>query len=641
MKNIESYGSWKSPISAGKVASGTIGLREIRLCGENVYWLETRPTEEGRTVLVKLNSGGEKSDVTPEDFNVRSRVHEYGGAPYLVVDDRVYFTNYEDQRVYRLASNGEPRPITSDRNRRFADLSFERRTGRIWAVCEDHSSGGRPENYLLSISDSGRGSGKVVASGDDFYSSPRFNPAGPEVAWLSWNHPNMPWDGTYLHVGKLDEEGRLLDSKVVAGSDSESVVQPKWSPEGVLYFISDVTGWWNIYRLKGGEIDQVTDERAEFSEPQWQFGISSYDFLDREKLAASYTKDGRWFLLEVDTSSKDISEYGIPYTTISSVRADGNYVWFIGGAADRPPAVRRYSRETGDIDTFRSSSDMGVDEGFLSNPEALDFVSSDGQKVHGFYYSPRNRDFEGPESEKPPLIVISHGGPTSATSDSFSPKIQYWTSRGFAVLDVNYRGSTGFGREYREELEGRWGELDVQDCSRGALYLSEEGRVDASKLIIRGASAGGYTTLAALAFGDVFDAGASYFGVSNPASLAKETHKFESRYLDGLIGPYPEEKELYERRSPIRHVEGISCPVIFFQGTKDRVVPPDQAEKMYESLKERGIATAYLPFEGERHGFKQEKNIRRSLEAELFFYSRVFGFELGEELDPVEIHNLD
>ncbi|MFB6291417.1 MAG: prolyl oligopeptidase family serine peptidase [Candidatus Bipolaricaulia bacterium] len=641
MKNIKSYGSWITPITADKVASGTTGLHSISISSEQVFWLESRPSEDGRTVLVSLTSGGEKVDLTPENFDVRTRVHEYGGAPYLVVGEKVYFTNFDDQRVYELSRGNDPRPITPDNDCRYADFSYEEATGQLWAVCEDHSNDeSKPNNYLVTISPANAAKEEVVVGGDDFYSSPRLSPDGSEIAWISWNHPNMPWDGTYLYRGSVDGKGGVTDSEVIAGAETESVVQPKWSPNGDLYFVSDRTGWWNIYRWSEAGVQQITDERAEFTGPRWQFGISSFDFPSPSELVVSYTRDGKWFLGEVDARGGEISSYKIPDTTISSVKANGSQVWYVGGAPETPASVRVYDRETGDVQTYKSSTTLEVDGGFISVPSSLKYESEEGEKVHAFYYAPTNKDFAGPDGEKPPLLVISHGGPTSATSDSLSPKIQYWTSRGIAVLDVNYRGSTGFGRNYREKLKGNWGIVDVEDCSRGARHLVKRGEVDGEKLIIRGGSAGGYTTLAALTFTDVFDAGASYYGVSDPTALAKDTHKFESRYLDSLIGPYPEERSLYEERSPIRHTDGISCPVIFFQGTEDKVVPPSQAEKMYKSLNRRGIATAYLAFEGEQHGFRKEENIRRALEAELFFYSRVFDFDLDEEIDPVEIKNL-
>ena len=640
MKEVRGYGSWETPITANRVASESTGLSGISVTDQGIFWLESRPSEDGKTVLVRLGSNGDKLDVTPPEFDVRSRVYEYGGAPYIVAGEKVYFTNFGDQRVYELPFGEEPEPITP-KGYRYADFSLDEQRNNIWAVCEDHSNGSTlPENYIVSISPTRHERGDVVVSGEDFYSSPRLSPNGSKVAWISWNHPNMPWDGTRLHEGRLDENGRITDSRVLAGSNRESVVQPKWSPDGDLYFISDRTGWWNIYCWKDGKAVSVTGKEAEFTVPRWQFGISSYDFPSRSELVVSYTQEGRWYLGEVNREGGKINEYRINDTQISSVKAKGNEVWFIGGGPKTPRGIRKYDRAGGSAETFKLSTSLEVSDGFLSVPDKINFKSGDGDKVHGFYYEPRNENYRGPDSEKPPLIVISHGGPTSSTSDDLSPEIQFWTSRGFAVLDVNYRGSTGFGRDYRESLKGNWGVVDVKDCSSGALYLTEEGEVDGGKLIIRGGSAGGYTTLAALTFDDVFDAGASYYGVSDPGRLTEGTHKFESHYLDGLIGPYTENKGLYRKRSPIEHVDQLSCPVIFFQGLEDRVVLPSQAEKMYDTLRERGIATAYLAFEGEQHGFKKEESIKRALESELFFYSRIFGFNLSEKIEPVEIKNL-
>ncbi|MEF8726269.1 MAG: S9 family peptidase [Candidatus Bipolaricaulota bacterium] len=639
---MKPYGSWKTPISAEKVASMKVGLSEIRIDGDYVYWLETRPSENGRTVLVRLGRQGTREDLTPEGFNVRSRVHEYGGGSYVVDGGTIFFTNFEDQRIYKLIPGKQPRPITPEGNYRYADFSFDEKRRLIWAICEDHTDENKEaSNYLVSLNPDELAKHQIATRGHDFYSSPRLSPNGKKMAWVTWDHTNMPWDETQLHVASLSESGEIKNSKVIAGTDSESVTQPKWGPDGALYFISDKSNWWNLYRWSGGETDRFVAQEAEIGKPQWKFGMSTYDFISTSEIIFAFTKNGRWFLAKKELENGDIEMGQVPYTQISSVRAAGNKVWFIGGGPGNPRGVRRYHWENREVETLKLSTTMDLDQGYVSTPESIEFSSGEDETVHGFFYPPCNKEFDGPKREKPPLLVISHGGPTSATGDSFSYEIQFWTTRGFSVLDINYRGSTGFGREYREELKGEWGLVDVEDCVNGALQLVEEERVDRDKLVIRGGSAGGYTTLTALTFKEVFDAGASYYGVSDPAALARDTHKFESRYLDSLIGPYPEKEDIYDARSPLKHADRVSCPVIFFQGTEDRVVPPNQAERMYDSIKERGIPTSYLTFEGEQHGFRKEESIKQAFEAELYFYSKIFDFTPGGEVEEIDIANLD
>ncbi len=640
MKQVKEYGSWKSPITAEKVASERVGLAEIKHEDESLYWLETRPGEGGRNVIVKLAKGGEPIDLTPNGFNVRNRVHEYGGGSYEVNEGIIYFSNFDDQRIYRMAEGKEPRPISPEGNFRYADYVLDEQRDRLLGVCEDHTGDGEAENYLVAVSLDDRGHQEVLTGGHDFYASPRINREGNKICWVTWDHPNMPWDGTCLHVGELNEKGSLKDERVIAGGESESVIIPKWSKSGGLFYVSDRTGWWNLYNWNGEEGKRIIEREAEFGRPHWQFGISTYDFPAPGKLVYTYSENGRWFSGEKNLENGSSKTYDLPYTQISSLKADGNEVWFIGGSPDTPPGIRELSRDTGRVETLKLSFSSEVDKEYFSVPETIEFESG-GKGVHAFYYSPNNKEYRGPETEKPPLLVVSHGGPTASTSDGLSQEIQYWTSRGIAVLDVNYRGSTGFGRDYREELKGKWGVVDVEDCARGALHLAEIGKVDRDRLAVRGGSAGGYTTLASLAFKDVFRAGASYYGVSDPVKLSEDTHKFESRYLDGLIGPYPEAEDVYEERSPIKHSEDITSPVIFFQGGEDEVVPPDQAKAMYKSLAGRNVPTAYLLFEDEQHGFRKEKNIERALEAELFFYSRILNFHPPEEIEEVEIKNLE
>ncbi|NJO74894.1 MAG: S9 family peptidase [Leptolyngbyaceae cyanobacterium RM1_406_9] len=640
--SLAPYGSWKSPITSDLIVQGTIRLGEIRLDGDDIYWSEGRPLEGGRSVVVRRTPDGTTADITPTGFNVRTRVHEYGGGSYIVADKTVYFSNFADQRLYRQAVGSEPQPLTPEANFRYADAVIDRQRNRLICIREDHTTSEREAvNTVVAVSLLGNSPtpGEVLVSGNDFYSSPRLSPDGSQLAWLTWNHPNMPWDGTELWVAEVKENGELGDRHLIAGGLTESVFQPEWSPDGVLYFVSDRTNWWNLYRWQNGQVEPLCQKAAEFGLPQWVFGMFTYGF-DRDSLICTYTEDGIQHLARLNTQSLELSEIETPFASISGIRIAPGYAVFGAGSPKVPGAIARLDLTTGQTEVLRRSSETEVDPGYLSVPETVEFPTENGLTAYAFYYAPKNRDFQAPADERPPLLVKIHGGPTAATSATFNLGIQYWTSRGIAILDVNYGGSTGYGRDYRERLKGNWGIVDVDDCVNGAKYLVDRGEVDGDRLTIDGGSAGGYTTLAVLAFRDTFKAGASYYGVSDAAALAEDTHKFESRYLDGLIGPYPERKDLYRARSPIHHTDQLSCPVIFFQGDEDKIVPPNQAEMMVEALKAKGIPVAYVLFKGEQHGFRKAENIKRSLDTELYFYSRVFGFELADTVEPVEIANL-
>ncbi len=639
--NVAPYGSWKSPITADLIVTETIGLGQIGLDGDDVYWSEMRPAEGGRYVLVRRTPDGRTGDVTPSPFNARTRVHEYGGGATVVADGTTYFSNWEDQRLYRQDPGGQPRPITPEAALRYADPVVDRGRGRMVCVREDHTVAGREAvNAIVSLALDGSGNARVLASGNDFYAAPRLSPDGSRLAWLTWNHPNMPWDGTELWVGELRADGSLGRAAHVAGGSAESIFQPEWSPDGVLHFVSDRTGWWNLYRWRDGRAEPLAEMAAEFGLPQWVFGESTYGFASAERIICAYSEGGTWHLADLDTATGRLTPIDTPYSEIGAVRVGPDRAMLLAGSPTEPRSVVQLDLATGQCEVLRRSSGVPVDPGYLSPPQPIEFPTEDGLSAHAFFYPPRNRDYVAPPGERPPLLVISHGGPTGATSSTLDLDVQYWTSRGIAVLDVNYGGSTGYGRAYRQRLEGRWGVVDVDDCANGARCLVARGAVDGDRLIIRGGSAGGYTTLCALTFRDVFQAGASYYGVSDLTALAQETHKFESRYLDRLIGPYPERADLYRERSPIHFTDRLSCPVIFFQGLEDPVVPPSQAESMVEALRAKGLPVAYVPFEGEQHGFRRAEHIKRALEAELYFYAQVFGFELAEPVEPVPIENL-
>ena len=637
------YGSWNSPITTDLIVAGTVHLGQIELDGDDVYWVEGRPLDGTRNVIVRRTADGDIHDVTPAPFNVRTRVHEYGGACFTVADGVVFFSNFADQRIYRQEPGGQPRPLTPEVDLRYADGVVDRGRGRMVSVREDHTEQDREAvNTLVSLDLSEGGPGNVLASGNDFYSSPALSRDGARLAWLSWNHPNMPWDGTELWVADLRDDGSVAEQQIVAGGPGESVFQPEWSPDGTLYFVSDRTGWWNLYRLRGDEAEHLTPMEAEFGAPQWAFGTRTYAFESERRIICQYNQRGTWRLASLDTETLDLLPIDTPHTEMSrgDIKASPGRVVFEAGSATEPTTLLLLDPDTGETEMLRHETEVAIDEGYLSAPDAIEFPTDDGLTAHAFYYAVRNRDHVGPADERPPLLVVSHGGPTGAASTSFSLNYQFWTSRGIAVLDVNYGGSTGFGTEYRRRLNGRWGIVDVADCVNGAQYLVRRGDVDGDRLIIRGSSAGGYTTLAALTFRDVFKVGASYFGISDLEALALETHKFESRYLDSMIGPYPERRDLYLERSPIHHTDLLSCPIILFQGLDDNIVLPNQAQTMLEALKEKGLPVAYVPFEGEQHGFRKAENIKRALEAELYFYSRILGFDLADPVEPVQIANL-
>jgi dipeptidyl aminopeptidase/acylaminoacyl peptidase len=642
---IAPYGSWKSPITSDLIVTATVGLGQIALDGEDTYWVELRPSEGGRNCIVRRTPDGRISDVTPQGFNARTRVHEYGGGDFAVRAGTVYFSNFADQRAYSQTQGSAPRPITPDEKLRYSDFFIDDGRARLYAVREDHRTEGREAvNTIVSLGLEGEGNedgGRVLVSGNDFYSSPRLSPDGSRLAWLTWNHPNMPWDGCELWVGELGEGGTLNNPRRVAGGEEESIFQPEWSPSGALYFASDRSNWWNIYRLnEDGSAEAMCEMEAEFGMPQWVFGMSTYAFASGEQIVCAYNVRGDWSLATLDTSSKRLEKIELPYTEIGGVRAAARRAVFRAASPTERLAVVELDLRTREAAVLRRSSDEAVDPAYISVPRAVEFPTEQGRTAHAFFYAPRNKDFAAPEGERPPLVVMCHGGPTAATSSRLKLDVQYWTSRGVAVLDVNYGGSTGYGREYRRRLNGEWGVVDVDDCVNGAKYMAERGEADAARCVITGGSAGGFTTLNALTFRDTFRAGASHFGISDLTVFVGDTHKFESRYLDRLVGPYPERADLYFERSSINFTERLSCPVIFFQGLEDKIVPPNQAELMVEALRRKRLPVAYVAFEGEQHGFRKAENIKRALDGELYFYSRVFGFPLADAVEPVEIENL-
>jgi dipeptidyl aminopeptidase/acylaminoacyl peptidase len=633
------YGSWPSPITSELIVSDSVGLGQIEVDGDDVYWAEARPAEQGRVVVVRRRPDGETADAVGPGWNVRTRVHEYGGACFAVDRGILVVTHFPDQRLYRADGGGEPRPLTPEGDLRYADLSIDRARSRVLCVLEDHTRGGAEAVSSIAAVPLDGGAPEVLVEGADFHAAPRLSPDGSRLCWLSWNHPNLPWDGTELWVAELDAAGRPGPAVVVAGGPAESVLVPAWSPGGVLHLVSDRTGWWNLYRWSGEELEALAPAEMEFARPAWMLGWTTYAFLSEERIVCTATQRGEWRLYTLDPTG--LHAVPTPYTDISPwLRPWRGGVLLAGGSPAQAAAIAHVDVDGGGIEVLRRSSSLELDPGYVSVPEAVEFPTEAGRTAHGLHYPPRNRDVTGPKGERPPLLVQSHGGPTSAATTLLRLTIQYWTSRGIGVLDVNYGGSTGYGREYRERLYGEWGVVDVDDCCNGARFLVERGDADPQRLMIDGGSAGGYTTLCALTFRDVFSAGASHFGIGDLEVFAGDTHKFESRYLDRLIGPLPEAAALYRERSPIHFTDRLSCPVILFQGLEDRIVPPNQAELMFAALRRKGIPCAYIAFEGEQHGFRIAANIRRSLDGELDFYSRVLRFDLAEEVEPVPIENL-
>ena len=621
---VAPFGSWRSPIDSDLVATNTLRLVEVLVDAEDIYWIESRPKEGGRFVLVKQGKGDMDHDLTPPPFNARSRVHEYGGGAVLVNRGVVFFANYSDQKLYRQDQNGIPRPISQVSLCRYADATLDAVRSRLICVREDHGrADGAVTNSIVAIALDGIKGEQVLVQGHDFYSNPRMSPDGKRLTWLAWNHPNMPWIGTELWTGTISETGNIHAPVRIAGSADESIFQPEWSPSGTLYFVSDRTGWWNLYRHHEERTDAVFLKSAEFGQPQWEFGMATYGFLPDGRIICSYRETGGSRIAIFSEPARQLIPLDLPYTEVSNLRVSSNFLVFIGGAPDRPSSIVQVRLDRMTIEVLKQSSDIAERPdigGCLSAPALIEFPSRRG-KVYAWYYAPLNNAFVAPPEDLPPLIVHSHGGPTAAASSTLDLRTQYWTSRGYAVLDVDYSGSSGYGREYRNRLHQAWGIVDTEDCTNAAKFIVENKKADPTRVAITGGSAGGYTTLCALVFGTFFKVGASYYGVGDLESLARDTHKFESRYLEWLIGKYPEEMETYKARSPINFTGKLSVPVIFLQGEDDPIVPRNQAEMMVNALRNKGLPLEYLLFKGEQHGFRIAENIKRALDAELYFYS--------------------
>ena len=652
------YGSWRTPITSATVVESAVGLSDVQVDGTSVYWAEGRPAEGGRTQLVRRTPDGARTDLLAEGQSARTAVHELGGGAWWVRRGIVWFAAWDDQRLYRLdVGTGAMSPITpgpqTPRGDRYGDGDVSPDGLSIVCVREHHPPDGRGaidiRNELVRLVAHEESVPEVIVTGPDFVTSPRFSPGGDRLCWIEWDHPDMPWDATRLVVRDL-ASGE--DTVVAGGVVSEACQEPSWQADGSLMFIGDRTGWWNLYRWSpdDGRVTPVVEIAGDIGEPPWELGMSRYAVLPDGRIVFGRWRDGIDGLA-VSLPDGTVSDLDLGFTAISCVRAEGGAsVLVIAGTPTTEMSIARVELGNADhvssVTTLRpprNLADLGVDADYVSGPEPVTFPSERGRTAYGLFFAPTNPVCTAPEGEKPPLLIVLHGGPTAAAWPVLNVPLQYWTSRGFAVIAVNYAGSTGSGRAYRDALKGEWGVADVEDCVAAARWLAQEGRVDPKRLCIRGGSAGGYTTLAALARADTpFAAGADHCGLADLEAIARETHKFESRYLDSLIAPYPEGRELYRRRSPIHQVDAFTRPLIVVQGLDDEVVPPNQSEMIVEALRGKGVPVAYLAFEGESHGLRRAENIRRALDAELSFYAQVFGFELPpqEAIEPVAIENM-
>ncbi|TRZ57194.1 MAG: S9 family peptidase [Rhodocyclaceae bacterium] len=640
-KATASFGTWTSPISARAIAAGSKTLSSIRIHDEVVFWLEGIAAQGGRVALVRADRHNPCRTITDPTLNVRTRVHEYGGGAYLVSGDEIFYSNFADNLVYAQRVGEPPRPVTDQGLLRHADFEIDAARSRLLAVQEDHTVSGREAtNRLVSLSMTEPGTTTILAEGCDFYAAPRLSPDGQHLAWLSWNHPLMPWNGSELWVAAVDPDGAVSSARRVAGGSEESMCQPTWSPGGDLYVVSDRSGWWNIYRVRDGALKPICPMNAEFGRPHWIFAERMFGFCDEYHIVATFIVNGISKLARIDVRDGTLMPIAADCTEIHDIAVGKNFVVALAASPTTPLQVLRIDLATGQSTPLAQCTDAVPEHGYLSAPQGITYATAAGRIAHAFFYPPANADFLAPAGELPPLIVTSHGGPTSMAGNGLRLGIQYWTSRGFAVLDVNYGGSSGYGRAYMELLDGKWGILDVGDCVAGAGYLADHGLVDRDRMAIRGGSASGFTTLCALTFHKVFKAGASHYGVSDLAALDVDTHKFESRYSSQLVAGPLERDQVYQQRSPLMHAHLITCPMIFFQGLEDKVVPPSQSEIMVGALRKRNVPVAYVAFEGEGHGFRRAENIQRALEAELYFYGRVFGFKQADDIEPVDIPGL-
>lgn len=631
------YGTWKSSISSEDLVKDVFRFSFLDVSKTHLYFGEGRPKEKGRVALLSLDLDGKQKELLPDTFNMRSRVHEYGGKSFTVYKDEVFFINNEDQDIYKLDKKGHVPRITKQPQYRFGDLCVTPDGSYLYCVLEDHSKilvDNSIARICLKTNEM-----QIVASGYDFYGCLAISKDSAKLAFICWKHPNMPWDHTELFIANISEKKGLIDITQIASG--ASIIHPQFTEEGVLYYISDVSSFWNLYSFDGNNSHPVAPVDMEIGGPLWVFGMKKYAFLEDHKIACIGTKkaiDGLYFL---DLKTKSYERIDLPFTHFSDLHLFKDSLVFQAASPTHFSCLVKYDLKTNEYEILKEFAKNTIDKEEISIPDAVSFPTEGGKTAYGFYYPPKNKHYHGSKDEKPPVIIHCHGGPTGHTSPTISLNRLYFTSRGFGVFELNYSGSSGYGTAYRERLKKNWGVVDTQDCVNAARYLSEKGLADPNRLIVEGGSAGGFTVLGSLTFSDVFKAGACYYGVSDLEALAQDTHKFEAHYLDNIVGFYPEDKNTYIERSPIRHVEKLSCPVIFFQGTEDKVVPPSQSDVMVEALRKKKIPVSYLLFEKEAHGFRIADTIKTCVEAELFFYGKIFGFTPSDHLKEIEIENLD
>jgi dipeptidyl aminopeptidase/acylaminoacyl peptidase len=649
-RQTAAYGTWASPIDASRLAGAAVAMSDLQVSDGAVHWRESRPDQGGRQALMRLGGDGAPTEISPADAYVRSRVHEYGGASYVLLGDTVIYSRFDDQRLYRLAGGTEPQALTPP-GYRYADCVRDPARPRLLCVREDHTAptvagNGEERNQIVAVPLDGAGSdaGTVLVDGRDFVAYPRPSPDGRQLAWIAWDHPDMPWDSSSLAVADLREDG-LGAATVLAGGAGRSVLEPQWDADGSLYFIDDPDGWWNLYRWRDGAIEPVAPMPREFGGPLWTHGASSYALTGDGRAVVRTSANAVDRVGMLDLADGSLRQLDLPFVAFSDLRLlDAGRAVAFASAVDDEPALIEIDLADGSHRVLYQPVRAGLAPDLVARGEAIEFPTAPGpdgaaRTAHAFFYPPTSDRFQGPDGELPPLIVIVHGGPTAVSKPALALSRQFWTTRGFALVDVNYGGSTSFGRAYRERLNGQWGVVDVADALAAVDHLVAAGRVDPQRVAIRGGSAGGFTVLAALAFGDRFKAGANYFGVSDIKALAATSHKFERNYDVSLIGP-PDEA-LYRARSPLFHLERFREPLITFQGSDDPIVPPQQSRAIVEALRERGVPVAYIEFEGEQHGFRKAASIVRAHEAELYFYGRIFGFTPAGAIAPVAIDNLD
>jgi dipeptidyl aminopeptidase/acylaminoacyl peptidase len=639
---VAPYGSWASPLSAEALAAGGISFGDLRSADGRLYWTENVPARGGAIALFSSTDGAVAA-VTPEDANVRSRVHEYGGAPFLIDGGTVYYSQFSDQRLYALREGGKPAPLTPDKYR-YADCvaqpGAQKSTAALICVREDHTDPAHVRNTLVRLPIPGTGAGEVLFEGTDFVSYPRLSPDGKQLAFVTWNHPNMPWDGSELHVAGLTAQG-LKGAKIIAGGATESVQEPQWDTDGTLYFISDRSGFWNLYAQRADGTHPAWAREAEFSAPLWQFGQSNYALLGDGRAVVNFRERGTSRLAVLDLKTGSHRELNLPYVDFSHVtKIDAGHIAAVAGSSKAPLSIVSIDIGSNKVTTLRAAGQSPLAADSISVAVAIDFPSAHGRTSHAFYYAPTNPKYQGTPGALPPLLAFVHGGPTGQSSPSLHSGVQFWTSRGFAVVDVNYGGSSGYGRAYRQELNGNWGVVDVEDTIAAVRFLIDTKRADPERTAISGGSAGGYTVLVALSTSNVFKAGADHFGISDMTALVRDTHKFESRYVDSLIGPLPAAQAVYDSRSPLNHLDGFKVPLLVLQGADDPVVPPNQSQRIVEALRARHVPVAYVLYPGEGHGFRNPKNIINSLQAELSFYGQVFGFRPADQLPPLKVEGL-